>query len=346
MTDVEVDSTAGPGITWRSTARLVPRRAVSLALVTTITATVIGVARPAGADSVSSLQAKAAAVSASMLAEQLQIGGYQHQYEAAGARVQRDAQLVADTQRRIADDQARITSDRAKLAHEAVAIYVHAGASAANSAAPLLNGEDQTQIQHEYQQVVVGDVGVAVDNLRTAQGSLEADESTLVQREHADEAEQQAAAGFLSSSQSTEQQLQTEQSQVNGQLAQAVAERQAATEAVAAASVSAAQAAAATVTLAPTPDPGLPDPPLNAFLTCVVQAESGGNYGAVSPNGLYMGAFQFSQPTWNEAALLAGLPYLVGVAPNTASKAEQDTLAVALYNADGQQPWYDPCRNS
>jgi Transglycosylase-like domain len=56
-----------------------------------------------------------------------------------------------------------------------------------------------------------------------------------------------------------------------------------------------------------------------------------------------MGAFQFSQPTWNEAAGLAGLPALDGVRPNTATKADQDTLAVALYNADGRQPWYDPC---
>ncbi|MGH9081429.1 MAG: transglycosylase family protein, partial [Acidimicrobiales bacterium] len=75
------------------------------------------------------------------------------------------------------------------------------------------------------------------------------------------------------------------------------------------------------------------------FLQCVVQAESGGNYGAVSPNGLYMGAFQFSQPTWNSAAEAAGRPDLVGVAPNQASKADQDTLAVVLYSLDGQQPW-------
>jgi hypothetical protein len=75
----------------------------------------------------------------------------------------------------------------------------------------------------------------------------------------------------------------------------------------------------------------------------VVQHESGGDYQAVSPDGLYMGAFQFSQPTWNEAAQLAGLPGLIGVRPDTASKADQDTLAIALYAADGEQPWYDPC---
>jgi hypothetical protein len=87
------------------------------------------------------------------------------------------------------------------------------------------------------------------------------------------------------------------------------------------------------------PYPNLPDPSLNPFLSCVVQAESGGNYGAVSPNGLYMGAFQFSQPTWNTAAQAAGLGLLVGVRPNLATRAEQDTVAVTLFTLDGQQPW-------
>jgi transglycosylase-like protein len=81
------------------------------------------------------------------------------------------------------------------------------------------------------------------------------------------------------------------------------------------------------------------DPALPPFLQCVVQAESGGNYAAVSPNGEYMGAFQFSQATWNMAAQAAGRPDLVGVPPNQASKADQDTLAVTLYNLDGEQPW-------
>lgn len=99
---------------------------------------------------------------------------------------------------------------------------------------------------------------------------------------------------------------------------------------------------------APTAAPSAPvasgaDPALNPFLQCVIQAESSGNYQAVSPTGEYMGAFQFSQATWNEAALLAGRPDLVGVPPTQASPADQDELAVALYNADGSQPWYDPC---
>ena len=47
-----------------------------------------------------------------------------------------------------------------------------------------------------------------------------------------------------------------------------------------------------------------------------------------------MGAFQFSQPTWNEATQLAGLPQLIGVPPNQASKADQDTPGDRVDNAE------------
>jgi len=83
---------------------------------------------------------------------------------------------------------------------------------------------------------------------------------------------------------------------------------------------------------------GLPDPALNPFLLCVIQRESGGDYSINTGNGYY-GAFQFSQSTWNLAAQDAGLSYLAGVVPSSATKAEQDTVAVALYALDGNQPW-------
>ena len=112
-------------------------------------------------------------------------------------------------------------------------------------------------------------------------------------------------------------------------------------------SASPAQGSTASTAPAPAPAPSAggssggatADPSLNSFLQCVVQAESGGNYAAVSPGGTYMGAFQFGQSTWDLAAQAAGLPGLVGVPPNTASRADQDTVAVALYALDGQQPW-------
>jgi hypothetical protein len=124
-------------------------------------------------------------------------------------------------------------------------------------------------------------------------------------------------------------------------IASQAAARAAAAAAVAAARQTAAQAAAtATATAVAPPGSGAgADPTLPPYLQCVVQVESGGNYAAVSPNGLYMGAFQFSQQTWNLAAEAAGLPGLVGVPPNLASKADQDSVAIALYDLDGHRPW-------
>jgi hypothetical protein len=142
--------------------------------------------------------------------------------------------------------------------------------------------------------------------------------------------------------------MESVQAQVTGQLAEAVAQQNAALGQAAAAAVATAQRVTVQKSggKAPTSSPGpvvvsvtTTDPALNPFLQCVVQAESGGDYQAVSPNGLYMGAFQFSQATWNYAAQAAGLGSLVGVPPTRATKAEQDTVAVALYALDGDRPW-------
>jgi hypothetical protein len=164
----------------------------------------------------------------------------------------------------------------------------------------------------------------------------------LQQEQSQDQTDQRGRATDLAEAITTEHQMETVQSEVTGQLAAAISAQSAARAAAAAAAVAAAQqvaAKAAPVTVTSPVSTGGADPALNPFLQCVVQAESGGNYQDVSPDGLYMGAFQFSQPTWNLAAQDAGLPQLVGVRPNLASKAQQDTVAVALYALDGSQPW-------
>lgn len=91
-----------------------------------------------------------------------------------------------------------------------------------------------------------------------------------------------------------------------------------------------------------------PPPPPTAqgeavFLACVRQRESGGNYGAVSPDGLYRGAYQFHQATWDNTARMAGRPDLVGVPANLAGSGDQDLLAVTLYRAAGSAPWGGYC---
>jgi hypothetical protein len=79
------------------------------------------------------------------------------------------------------------------------------------------------------------------------------------------------------------------------------------------------------------------------FLSCVRQRESGGNYAIVSSDGLYYGAYQFLQTSWNATANHAGRPELVGVPPNQASVYDQDDMAWDLYQWQGTGPWGGHC---
>lgn len=338
---------------------------LSSALVVSVTLPVLAVPGRANADQVGSLRDQAKQLSQELVQEQLQIGGYQQQYSVASERVSTDAQDIAQTQQQIGTAKRQVKSKMRMVRHLAIASYVFgSGESSPSNAAVFANNESTVQAAGEYTTIAVGNLNQALDQLHTAQHDLQARQASLQQQQAQDRVELSQQANDLAQANSSELQLQSAQSQVTGQLATAVAQQQAAQASAAQAAVAAAQKAAvppspssqptssasstsnpsSTSTSSASPPPvavggATTDPALNPFLQCVVQAESGGNYGAVSPDGLYMGAFQFSQSTWNYAAQAAGLPGLVGVPPNTASKADQDTVAVALYALDGEQPW-------
>ncbi len=338
-----------------------PRWAAALlsALVTAASISVVLVPRPVGADQISTLRSQAASIAQKLVQEQLEVEADQQQYSVASARVTADDQTIANLDQKINATEQSITTRSSQIRLQAVRSYVDEGDD--SSATVLLTGSvDRVQEASEYQSIAVGNITTQIDRLRTAQQTLQAERSALSAREAADQAGRDQEASALSQANDTTQQLFAVQAQVTGQLAAAVAAAQAAQQAAAAAAVAQAQQAAAnsvsttassgsgpsSTTVAASPGggnasagAGLADPPLPPFLQCVVQAESGGNYAAVSPNGEYMGAFQFSQATWNMAAQAAGLPYLVGVPPNEATKAEQDTVAIALYTLDGERPW-------
>lgn len=99
--------------------------------------------------------------------------------------------------------------------------------------------------------------------------------------------------------------------------------------------------AAPTTTVAP-PTTTIP-PSAAAFLACIRQRESHGNYTAVSANGMYRGAYQFTQSSWDLAANHAGRHDLVGVLPDRASPANQDAMALTLYEWMGSAPWNGAC---
>jgi peptidoglycan hydrolase CwlO-like protein len=343
---------------------------LGLTLVTAITVTVVASAGPVAADQVSDLKAQAAQIAQDLVLEQLQIGSDQQKYDVDRAKVQQDEAEIGSTQSQIQSAVLRVTRDRKRLQDEAVSAYVNIDPSGGI----LFEGnQSDTFARAEYEDVTSGDTELTIDALHTDEDGLHAERATLEQQEAQDQATTDQQAAQASAARQTQVELNSKQSEITGQLVAAVAQQQAVQAAAAAKAVQAAQAAAASAASRSSSSPpasGDPsstsqsapsgdataaqgtaastssgDPVLPPFLQCVLRVESGGNYGAVSPGGTYMGGFQFSQPTWNEAAQLAGMPQLINVPPNQATPAQQDDLAIALYQADGQQPWDDSCRN-
>lgn len=66
-------------------------------------------------------------------------------------------------------------------------------------------------------------------------------------------------------------------------------------------------------------------------LAAIRACESDGDYGAVSSDGLYRGAYQFDRPTWESVGGSGD--------PAAASPAEQDARAAQLLSARGSNPW-------
>jgi peptidoglycan hydrolase CwlO-like protein len=338
--------------------RAAPVLLLSAVIVATSLAAVVP-SRSAGADQIADLQQRATAVAQQLLQEQLEVGALQQQYSVIAARVASDQRAMAAINRQIVGDQQEIAARTGAVRDAAIQDYTDYGTTtSSNSTAVLFSGDQESaQAASEYSSIAAGNITTELDRLRTAQGTLQADQSALRRQQAADESDQSHQASVLEQADRSQSSLEHLHAQVTGQLASAIAGQAKARAAAAAAAVAAAQRAkvqssparaASSVSAAqpssggaatPAPSGSQNDPALNPFLQCVVQAESGGDYGAVSPNGLYMGAFQFSQPTWNTAAVAAGRPDLVGVPPNKASKADQDQLAVALYALDGERPW-------
>lgn len=304
---------------------------------------------PAGADQTSSLQAQAKTISEELVQEELEAGAYQQQYSVASADVVNDQRSITSLQSHIETDRQLISQRLQQVRHLAIETYVLNGSVSSGSGASLF-GENVSTVQSadEYATISIGNLNQAVDELHTAQQTAATEQRTLIRQRARDSSEQVQQASYLTQATQSVAQLQAEQARVTGQLAVAVAQQSAVLARAAVAAVATAQRTAIGRSGGSTSPPhsggattstNSTDPALNPFLTCVVQAESGGNYQAVSPNGLYRGAFQFSQSTWNFAAQAANRPDLIGVPPNLASKADQDTLAVALYALDGERPW-------
>lgn len=80
------------------------------------------------------------------------------------------------------------------------------------------------------------------------------------------------------------------------------------------------------------------------FFECVRYRESHGDYTAVNPTGTFMGAYQIYQGGWDTFAESINRYDLIGVPPHTALPADQDAIALAMYNELGAKPWGGACQ--
>lgn len=93
------------------------------------------------------------------------------------------------------------------------------------------------------------------------------------------------------------------------------------------------------------PGPSIAVDSSHPFLVCTRRHESdtAGGYQAVDGTGTHRGAYQFRQTTWDATASHAGRPDLVGVRPDLASPADQDAMALHLYQWEGNKHWGGRC---
>ncbi|MSX05473.1 MAG: hypothetical protein F2801_04615 [Actinobacteria bacterium] len=82
---------------------------------------------------------------------------------------------------------------------------------------------------------------------------------------------------------------------------------------------------------------------VNDFFECIRHRESRGDYTAVNPTGTFMGAYQIYQEGWDTFAARINRHDLVGIPPNTVAPADQDAVALAMYNELGKKPWGGAC---
>ncbi len=78
-------------------------------------------------------------------------------------------------------------------------------------------------------------------------------------------------------------------------------------------------------------------------MACIRNRESHGDYSVMSRGGVYRGAYQYAQSTWNNAAGAAGRGDLVDVNPATVAPVDQDQVTIAYMDLVGLGPWGGRC---
>ncbi len=205
----------------------------------------------ASADQISNLQAQAAAIAAKINALGQQEDALAERYDAAQLQVSDLQAKVKQATAQLGAAQATTARARAALRADAIQAYVDGGTSPLQSGANVVQGAQNSLLRAEYVNTLATDQANAIDRYRLASLQEQAASTNLKKQESSAETQLRQVEADRAAVSNAAAQLTAIEHQVNGQLAQAVAQQQAAQAAAAAQAAqqrlaaAAAQAAAA-----------------------------------------------------------------------------------------------------
>jgi len=226
VTDVEITSTAGSG-------RRNPlfRVAVVAGSVVTASASVLlPSAWPSGAAPLGSARAQAAQIGSQLQADQARLDALDQQYELAEEQLSGIQDQIAQVSATISQDENMVAADQVDLRAEALANY-ESGESDSGLQGVFGDSDEQAAATEEYDSLAAGDMSTAVDDLRLAQVQLDDKQAQL----ESAESQAQSVAGQIATernaAQATADEEQATLNSVNSQIAELLAEQQAASHA-------------------------------------------------------------------------------------------------------------------
>jgi cell wall-associated NlpC family hydrolase len=261
----------------------------------------------ASADQISDLKAKATSLASHINALGIQESALSEQYDSALIQANAIQAAVTHAAQQVATAEANANKARQALKDDAVLAYVHGGNSPLASAGGAMASANESLLRAEYVNSLAANQNDAVDQFRLAALQEQAAKSQLQQQQSAAQTQLAQVNQARQAVVSLASQLQASQSQVTGQIATLVAQKQAeeraAAQKLAAERLAAQQALARARTIsAPSSfvNPGTPPPPGHGASGAVSAALSrvGDWYqwGAAGPNtfdcsGLMMWAY-------------------------------------------------------
>ena len=198
---------------------------------------------PAGADQVATLQQRAQYIAGEIQAANVKLTILDESYLQAKARVGSLAQQVALATKAIAGTEQALAQDQSHLRQVAIEDYVTGGES--QSLSVVFNGTQQTAgMQQAYIQAASGNLDESETTVEINQRALSIDRTALDNSERLARANEAAITADLAQAQAITARLNTEEANVKGQLAAAVAAAEQAKAAAYAAQLAAAARAA------------------------------------------------------------------------------------------------------